>query len=93
MSIAHNLTGINLPKPQEIASYLHISGMDVRTPHASVKEPTPTGFIGWVRLSLHTSSKDKRKLIYGMLKLCEKVNIGDNRASGYGEIVIKTGSK
>ena len=44
-------------------------------------------------LPLHTPSEERRRLIYGLLKLCEKVNIGGNRASGYGEITIKAGSK
>ncbi len=94
VSTAHYLTGKSLPKPEELASVVTVSGIDIRTPKAEVKEPTPTGFVGWVRLRFVGASTEYRRLIHGLLKLGEVVNVGGNRASGYGEIsVISEGSK
>lgn len=95
ISTAYWLTNQSLPKPTELAQGTYISGIDIRTPQIKPKEPTPTGFVGWIRLRFPENKENKpnenqKKLIHGLLKLAEITNIGGNRASGYGEITTET---
>ncbi|MEM2597843.1 MAG: CRISPR system precrRNA processing endoribonuclease RAMP protein Cas6 [Thermofilum sp.] len=87
---AHALTGRGFPKPEELAEHVYISGLDIRTPRVQASKPAPTGFVGWARLTFKKSaSPEARKLVTGLLKLGELVNVGGNRTAGYGVVEAK----
>lgn len=91
ISTARRILGISLPKPVDLAEKIFYSGIDIRTPITKTKTPTPTGFIGWVKLRFKDgTNSEEKKLIIKLLKLAEITNIGGNRAAGYGELQIKT---
>ncbi len=95
ISTSHQLTNINYPKPEELAKYVYISGLDIKTPHIEKTEhETPTGFVGWAKLRIREEANEEtRKTITGLLKLGEITNIGGNRSGGYGVIKIKKPTK
>lgn len=92
ISTAHSLTGVSLPKPEELASQLYISGIDIKTPLIDeMRNKAPTGFVGWAKIRFKkTASLETRKLVFGLLKLGEITNVGGNRSGGYGVIKLKT---
>ncbi len=94
ISLTHRVTGKSLPRPEELASKVFVSGIHIRTPKVELrkKEPTPTGFVGWVKLRFTEEAKrEERKLVLGMLKLSEYLNVGGNRSAGYGEVKAVVG--
>jgi CRISPR-associated endoribonuclease Cas6 len=91
ISIAHQLTGASYPKPEELASHVYVSGLDIKTPYIrEVTKEAPTGFVGWAKIRFRkTAPPETRKLVLGLLKLGEITNVGGNRSGGYGVIKLK----
>jgi len=94
ISISHQLTGVSYPKPEELASHVYLSGLDIKTPYVKeVTQETPTGFVGWVKLRIKKSADlEIKKTLTGLLRLGEVANVGGNRSGGYGVIKLKTSS-
>lgn len=91
ISTSHQLTSVDYPKPEELASMIYVSGLDIKTPLIrEMQKEAPTGFVGWVKLRFkdEASSETRRKII-GLLKLGELTNVGGNRSGGYGVIKLK----
>ncbi len=92
ISISHQLTGVSYPKPEELASHVYLSGLDIKTPYVrEVTQETPTGFVGWVKIKIKKNTDpETRKKLTGLLRLGEVTNVGGNRSGGYGVIKLKT---
>lgn len=89
-AIARFVTGRDLPKPEELAKHLYISGLDIQTVKVEKGEHTPTGFTGWAKLRpKRDAGEETKKLVQGLLKLTEITGIGGNRSAGYGEIQVR----
>lgn len=87
IATARFVTGKDLPKPEELADQVYISGLDIETVKVEKGEQTPTGFTGWAKLRpKKEADKETKKLIQGLLKLAEITGIGGNKSAGYGEI-------
>ncbi len=92
VATAKHVTGENYPRPEELASHIYVSGVDIKTPRTKVMEgnAAPTGFIGWVKIRPKDESPPQaRKLVAYLLKLAEKTNVGGNRSAGYGEVAAR----
>ena len=90
IATARFVTGKELPKPEDIAQHLYISGLDIETVKVEKGEQTPTGFTGWAKLRpKKETDKQTRKLTQALLRLAEITGIGGNRSAGYGEVKIK----
>lgn len=91
ISTSHQLTGTSYPKPEELASNIYISGLDIKTPFMKeTHHETPTGFVGWVKLRIREGTDENtKKIITGLLRLGEIVNVGGNRSGGYGVMKLK----
>lgn len=86
---AHALTGASLPKPQELAEHVYVSGLSIRTPRMEASKPAPNGFVGWARITFKPAAPPQvRRLVTGLLRLGELVNVGGNRTAGYGVITV-----
>ncbi len=89
-AITRFVTGKDLPKPEDLAQHLYISGLDIETVKVEKGEQTPTGFTGWAKLRpKKEASADIKKLVEGLLRLTEITGIGGNRSAGYGEFRVK----
>lgn len=90
IAIARFVTGKDLPKPEDVAQHLYISGLDIETIKVEKGEQTPTGFTGWAKLRpKKDAGKDTKKLVQGLLRLTEVTGIGGNRSAGYGEVQVR----
>jgi len=91
---AHALTGVDLPKPSELAECIYISGLSIRTPRMEASKPAPNGFVGWTRFTFKPSAQPQLcRLVTGLLRLGERVNVGGNRTAGYGVISVTPRAK
>ena len=93
-TMIYNFTGkdaISLEEPEKLAGSVYVSGIDIKSPLTKSEKQSPTGFVGWVKLKFKKDANDKiRQQILGLLRIAEHVNLGGDRSSGYGEIVVKT---
>lgn len=90
IAIARFVTGKDLPRPEEVAQHLYISGLDIETIKVEKGEQTPTGFTGWAKLRpKKEAGGEVRKLVQGLLRLAEVTGIGGNRSAGYGEVRVR----
>jgi CRISPR-associated endoribonuclease Cas6 len=94
ISIAHQLTGASYPKPEELASHVYVSGLDIKTPYVrEVTQEAPTGFVGWAKIKIKKNvDSEVKKILIGLLRLGEVTNVGGNRSGGYGVIKLKLSS-
>lgn len=81
---------INLEEPEKLAESVYVSGIDIKSPLVRMENPSPTGFVGWVKMKFKKNASDRiRQQVIGLLRIAEHVNVGGDKSAGYGEIIIK----